>query len=115
MLGIGVGAWSVASEEASDCTVEGFEVIGVNVLVEQVLCGLGVFPDGSLILRTLASLLMLLCAFVLDADFHPFFNALGGRPTFPVRITSPQMANKQVPYLRSPSVNRDRSSVRSIT
>ncbi len=88
MLGIGVGASSVARKESSYRTVEGFEVIGVNVRVEEGLWGLGVFFEGSLILGTLASPLMLLRAFVLDADFHPFFSVVGGRPTFPVRITS---------------------------
>jgi hypothetical protein len=88
VLGIGVGASSVASKEASYRTVEGFEMIGVNVLVQKGLCGLGVFPEGSLNLGTLASPLMLLGAFVLDADFHPFLSVFGGRPTLPVRITS---------------------------
>jgi len=60
MLGIGVGASSVAREESSYRTVEGFEVIGVNVLVEEGLWGLGMFFEGSLILGTLASPLMLL-------------------------------------------------------
>jgi hypothetical protein len=38
-----------------------------------------VFPEGSLNLGTLASPLMLLGAFVLDADFHPFLSVFGGR------------------------------------
>lgn len=88
MLGIGVGAASVARKESSYRTVEGFQMIGVNVRVEEGLWGLGMFFEGSLILGTLSSLLMLLRAFVLDADFHPFFSVVGGRPTFPVRITS---------------------------
>jgi hypothetical protein len=60
MLGIGVGASSVAREESSYRTVEGFEVIGVNVRVQKGLWGLGMFFEGSLILGTLASPLMLL-------------------------------------------------------
>ena len=87
MLGISVGVSSVARKEASYRTVEGFEVIGVNVRVEEALWGLRVFFEGRLILGTLASPLVLLRAFVLDADFHPFFSVVGGRPTFPVRIT----------------------------
>ena len=88
MLGIGVGASSIAREEASDRTVEGFEMIGVNVRVEKGLRSLGMLPERSLILGTLASSFMLLGSLVLEAYFHPFFSVVGGRPTLPVRITS---------------------------
>ena len=79
---------SVAREEAPYRTVESFQVIGVNILVQKGLWGLGVFPEGSLIRGTLASPLMLLRPLVLDPDFHPFLSVFGGRPILPVWITS---------------------------
>ena len=88
LLGIGVGASSVAGEASSYGTVEGFEVIGVNLLFQERLWRLGMFPEGSLILRTFASSLMLLGSLVLEAYSHPFLSTFGGRPTFPVRSTS---------------------------
>ncbi len=88
MLGIGVGASSIAREEASDRTVEGFEMIGVNLVRLKRLRSLGMLPERSLILGTLASSFMLLGFLVLEAYFHPFFSVVGGRPTLPVRITS---------------------------
>jgi hypothetical protein len=60
VLGIGVGASSVARKDSSYRPIEGFEVIGVNVRVEEGLWGLGMFSEGSLNLGTLASPLMLL-------------------------------------------------------
>ena len=79
---------SIAREESSDRTVEGFEGMGVNLLVQEGLWGLGMFFDRNLNLGTLASSLMLLRSLVLDAYPHPFFSVFGGRPTSPVRITS---------------------------
>ena len=88
VLGIRVGASSVAREKASQSAVERLQVIGVNVLHLKGLGSIGVFLDRSLIRGTLAAFLMSLAPFVFDTHLDPLFRVVGGRPTFPVRITS---------------------------
>jgi hypothetical protein len=80
-FGIGVGFAPITSQASAERTVEGFQVIGMNLLVVYVLVGCGMFRFWGLILGRFASALVRLAAFVLAPDFEAGKERFFGRPT----------------------------------
>ena len=66
-------------------------MIGVNILGFNVLIGIWVFWERSLIFRPFATSFVSLRAFVLEPDFQARLECFLGRPTWPLLSTSWQI------------------------
>jgi hypothetical protein len=71
LLGIGIGLAAVTSHAPSQRTVEGFQMIGVNILVSDILGGVRVFWLWGLIFGALRPWFVALTAFVLEPNLDP--------------------------------------------
>lgn len=87
VFGIGVGLAPITGHASSECTVEGLQMIGMNVCVFDILFCVRMFRFGCLILGSFASSFVGLRALVLQSDFHARLKRFLGRPTLPVCST----------------------------
>ena len=87
VFGIGIGFAPITGHASSECAVESFQMIGMNVLVLYILLGVRMFGFGRLILGPFASSFVDLRALAIHSDLHARLKRFLGRPTLPVCST----------------------------
>jgi len=97
LLGIGIGLAPKTSHASSEGTVEGFQMVGVNVWGINMLRGVRVFRLRGLIFGSFAASLVSLRAFILETHLQARFECFFGRPILPVLTTSWQISNRILP------------------
>jgi hypothetical protein len=71
LLGVGVGLAAITGHAPSQSTVEPLQMIGMNILVGNILRGVGVFWLRRLIFGPFAPPFASLAAFILEPNLAP--------------------------------------------